>query len=124
VPSLQVVGRGQIAGIVSLASGVITARRTIADIIATMATSDFGLYYTSLSATRVVTLESAGTGTQFQHEICDESGSAAAGVKIQVLAPAGQTVNGTANPTPVDCVVSAYGCCHVRSAGGTSWFKW
>lgn len=77
--------------------------------------------YRVLTATRAITLPDA-TEEGKLFIVADESGSAAAGVKLQVRAgTAGQFVDGTVAPGKVDAVIAAYGFATYRANGRSRW---
>lgn len=77
--------------------------------------------YKVLTATRAITLPDASADGQL-FIVADESGSAAAGVKLQVRASLpGQFVDGTVAPGKVDAVIAAYGAATYRANGRGRW---
>src|SRR5205807_987305 len=64
-------------------------RRAIADAAATVATTDFIVAYTSITATRVATLPNATTGAGVQFFVGDESGSVSSTIMITVKSSGG-----------------------------------
>ncbi|MHB8483659.1 MAG: hypothetical protein ACYDBV_13175 [Nitrospiria bacterium] len=93
------------AGYLSHLGGVISGRTAVADVAYTVLQYDYIIAYTSLTATRIVTLPApSATNSGQVFIIKDESGSAAAGVKITVT-PASGTIDGAANVS----IAAAYG---------------
>lgn len=88
--------------------------RNVANTDVTLSTTDYLVNYTSLSVDRTVTLPAPGLGGHVI--IYDQSGSAAAGVRIIVSG----TINGSA--TTAVAVNTANGCSGWRS-NSTTWFK-
>ncbi len=99
--------------ITTFGSGVSMIRRAVANTATTLSATDFLIAYTSLTATRAVTLPSA-TSVAGQHFVIkDESGSAGSFV-ITIVG----TVDGVINPVAVN---TAYGKFRIYS-NGTGWF--
>lgn len=125
IPSIRVTSTFANAGVLLSSSAIqFSAHRAIADT-DTVASSgtDYVIGYTSLTASRTVTLPSAAA-QGITYIIQDEcaAGCASGTIKIRLLAPAGQSVNTTANPSTFDCVTTASGACRVRADGGTHWW--
>lgn len=96
-------------------SGVGYFRRAIGNVNATIAATDYLIAYSSLTATRTVTLATASAVTNQHFIIKDETGSASGAVKITIVG----TIDGAVNP---DAVATAYGVYKFYS-NGSSYFK-
>lgn len=101
-----------------ITGGQIGTRRAIADTAATVATTDFIVAYTSITATRIATLPNANVGAGTQFFIGDESGSVTSAIKINVQS-AGGTIDGIAAGTGVNIVVPR--CFAGYESDGTNW---
>ncbi|CAM3973291.1 hypothetical protein MUGA111182_19945 [Mucilaginibacter galii] len=88
-------------------------RRAVANSAATLQATDYLVAYTSLTASRALTLGSASAFSGLHFVLKDESGSAGT-YNITLVG----TVNGTANPVAIN---SAYGVYRFYS-NGTAWF--
>lgn len=101
-------------------TGGMTLNRTaVADVAKTVADGEYLIAYTSLSATRNVTLPLASTGAGRVIVIADESGSASGSVKLRAIRSGSDTVNGSTSA--VDVVSVAYGVAACTSDGSTKW---
>jgi len=88
-------------------------RRAIANTAATLAATDYLVAYTSLTATRAVTLGAASAFADLHFVLKDETGTAGTN-NITIVG----TVNGTANPVAIN---TAYGAYRFYS-NGSAWF--
>lgn len=102
----------------SFLGGEIHFRRPVADLAATIATTDFIVEYTSITATRVATLPNANVGSGTQFYVGDVSGSVSTTIKINVQS-AGGTIDGVAAGTGVNIVVPR--CFAGYESDGTKW---
>jgi hypothetical protein len=102
------------SGISREEGGIARGRTTVADAAYTMLTSDFLVAYTSLTATRAVTLPSAASASGQHFVIKDEAGTAGTN-NITIVG----TVDGASNPTAVN---SNFGVKKLYSTG-TAWFS-
>lgn len=97
-------------------------RIAVADTNYTVLLDDHYVMYSSISATRTVTMPAAnsvtigGSGRTFL--IGDESGSCAAGVKITLARSGSDTINGA---TSFDACAAAYGAKECESDGTSKW---
>jgi hypothetical protein len=91
-------------------------RRAVADVNATLATSDYLLAFTSMSAARTVTLPAASTAPNQFFIIKDESGSASIINFISLIG----TVDGGVNPTIITIGRGVYRL----YSNGTNWYTW
>lgn len=125
LPSLQVSGVASVSGNLSTGSALQFAKfRTVADANVTLTTADYYTGYSTLTATRTVFLPSASAGSGIEYWLQDESGNAAAGVKLILSAnTAGQSVNGVANPGTIDAVTTPFGSVRIKSNGANWFFK-
>lgn len=99
------------------AAAISLVRRGIADVDSTFGATDYVLGYTSLTATRTVTLTTGGTTTApLQALIQDETGLASAVLKI-LLVPSSGTINGLASMA----IATPYGSI-TTYCNGTNWF--
>jgi len=89
-------------------------RTGVADANKTMAVTDYMTCFTSLTATRTVTIPAASGATNLHYVIKDESGQAGS-FNITIIG----TVNGVVNPTAIN---TAYGVYRFYS-NGTAWFS-
>jgi hypothetical protein len=96
-------------------------RQTVADTIYTATGADYTVAYTSITATRVVTLPAASGSPGLILIIKDESGSASGTVKIQATAAGSDKLDGVTAGTPKDLVITAYGAARLYSSGA-NWF--
>lgn len=94
-------------------------RTAVADAAKSVADGEYLIAYTSLSATRNVTLPLASTGAGRIVYIADESGSASGSVKLRAIRSGSDTVNGSTSA--VDVVALAYGIAACTSDGSTKW---
>lgn len=101
------------AGSSRFGGGIAFFRRGVADTAATLAITDYLLVYTTLTATRAVTLPTAASASGQHFIIKDEVGNANTN-NITIVG----TVNGASNPTAIN---TAYGVYRIYS-NGTSWF--
>jgi hypothetical protein len=108
-----ITGPKTFTNITNLGSGIKLLRRAISDAAATISTSDYLVAFTSLSATRAVTLPSASSAAGQHFVIKDESGMAGS-FAITILG----TVDGTINPVAIN---AQYGKYKIYS-NGTGWF--
>jgi hypothetical protein len=93
-------------------------RHPVVNVAYTALVTDYIIAYTSVSATRAVTLPTATGLAGKVFIIKDESGSATAtGTKTITIVG---TVDGTSNPTAIN---TAYGVYRIYS-DGTNWFSW
>jgi hypothetical protein len=96
--------------------GLALKRTTVADAAYTTLATDSIIAYTSLTASRIVTLSSANAITGQTYRIKDESGSCAGGVTITVT-PSSGTIDGAASKV----LNSAYAFSNVYF-NGTNWY--
>jgi hypothetical protein len=99
---------------ISRTFGSSQARRAVANVAVTIVPSDYLIAYTSLTATRVITLPSAASVTGQHFVIKDEAGTA--GTNALTI---GGTIDGAVNPTAVN---TNYGKYRFYS-NGTSYFS-
>lgn len=92
----------------------------VADVNKTVAATDGVIAYTSLTATRTVTLPAASSFLPGQRLIIvDKSGSASGSVKIRVAPNGSDTIAGS--NTTQDCITIPRGRCWLVSNGSNSW---
>jgi hypothetical protein len=96
-------------------------RTAVADAAYSVVAGDYVIAFTSLTASRVVTLPSAVGPVRFLY-ISDESGNASNTITLSVVAAAGQSFSGVANPTTKIVVNTPYGSAQLYS-NGTNWFQ-
>lgn len=102
------------------ASLSIDQRTTVADTAYTVLSTDYLVAYTSITASRTVTLPAASTFNAGRVLVLqDESGSASAAITIAIAPNGTDTINGSNSNLSV--VKAAYGKAYIVSNGATGW---
>jgi len=110
---------GTLTGLLTLAAQKV-GRTAVADQAYSVLSSDYLVAYSSITATRVVTLVAAATaGSGSIVIIKDESGSVTPAIKITVDGSGAETIDGAASAD----ITNAYGVLRLYS-NGSNWLTW